>query len=357
MIKLPPREKWFQYILGLTALFVASVAAFFSVMGIGMLFSGAAISAMTMASSLELGKIVATSFLYRYWNKTTKFLKAYLVAAILVLVVITSLGVFGWLSSAYQSSSMQYEMSQQQVSALTEQKGSIGAQIEVSKKRVEALSKIRNDQEVRMNDALNSPTLSRNPTALRQVQEQNVSLIKQTDEDIKTATTTYNKFVNDSMEMDKKIFEIKSDTGKTKDIITFKFVSEAFGLELNSTVKWFIVLIIVVFDPLAVCLILAYNVALFSDKKEEVIVTPPKEDPLPIEPEKKPEPTVVPVVDSAPVVEIDPQENFPKKIVLNELPVQVDVPISTVTSPPKPSSTGLRDNEILHTPTPHSTLR
>lgn len=343
-MKLPSREKLFQYTLGFSALFIASVAGFFSVMGIGLLFSGAAISAMIMATSLELGKIVGISFLYRYWNKTTKFLKVYLTTAILLLVAITSLGVFGWLSSAYQSSSLQYEMSQQQVATLTVQKSSVGSQLELSKKRIESLSKIRNDQEVRMNDALNSPILSRNPTALRQVQEQNVSLIKQTDEDIKESTATYNKFVNDGMDIDKKIFSIKSDTGKTKDIITFKFVSEAFGMELNKTVKWFIVLIIIVFDPLAVCLILAYNV-IVSTERGEVLVNPtPKKEEFK---ESEVEPTV----------ETLPLKVEPTRILLSEVPVQISEPPPTVLSPPKSNTTGLRDSEMFHRPSPHSTLR
>lgn len=337
-MKLPPQEKWFQYILGFSALFIAAIAGFFSIMGIGLLFSGAAISAMVMATSLEIGKVVGISFLYRYWNKTTKFLRVYLAAAILLLVAITSLGVFGWLSSAYQSSSLQYEMSQQQVATLTVQKNSIGSQLELSKNRIESLSKIRNDQEVRMNEALNSPILSRNPTALRQVQDQNVSLIKQTDDDIKESTLTYNKFVGESMEMDKKIFTIKSDTGKTKDIITFKFVSEAFGLELNSTVKWFIILIIIVFDPLAVCLILAYNVILSSEEEKSTVI-PPKEKLL----EPKIEPSVV-----VPPIEI------------TEDKIEVFQPEERCEISPVPKSdntSGLRESEIFHRPTPHSTSR
>lgn len=331
MIKLPPREKWFQYILGISALFIAFVAAYFSVAGISMLFSGAAISTAIMAASLELGKVVSVSFLYRYWHKTTKLLKVYLSAAILMLVVITSLGVFGWLSSAYQSSSMQYEMTQQQVSMLVEQKTAISSQLNMSKQRTDSLMSIRGDQEKRMNEALNSPILSRNPTALRQVQEQNVSLIQQTDKDISAEKEHYNVLVKETTDLDNKIFDTKTKSSKTKDIITFKFVADALGWELNSTVKWFIVVIIVVFDPLAVSLILAYNVAVFSDKKEEpVVVEPPKEEPI----------------------------VAPKKMLLNEVPVSVEptVPEVVVASTPESAQSeipsGLRHSDILHSPQP-----
>ena len=350
--------KWdnlFQYILGLSALFVAAVAAFFSVMGIGMLFSGAAISATTMATSLEVGKIVSTTFLYRYWEKATKFLRVYLVGAIFVLGIITSLGVFGWLSSAYQSSSMRYDITQQQISMLVAQRETMNSEVGLSKQRIDSLMSIRTEQEKRMNEALNSPVLSRNPTALRQVQEQNISLIKQTNEDLSTEKAHYNDLIKESMEADKRILEIRSELIKTKDVITFKFVAEALGWNLNTTVKWFIVIIITVFDPLAVCLILAYNVVAYGDKKkndkkelssiekEQILKKsilldelPAKEDARKITESREPDGLI-----RAPVT--SKEEKHPTLI--KPIPL---VPLST----PTPSmGHGLHDSEIYHSPT------
>jgi len=200
--------------------------------------------------------------------------------------------------------------------------------------------KIRNDQENRMNEALSNPVLSRNPTALRQVQEQNISLISQTDKDIAAEKETHGKYVKETMDMDKKILDAKVDNSKTKDIITFKFVADAFGTDLNTTVKWFIVVIIAVFDPLAVCLILAYNVSLLNKKKEEVELPPTKKmDVQKSEPESKPNSEAADVV---------PTEE-PKKILLNEIPVQVDQI--------QPQNQPLRDNEMLHTPSPEPIRR
>ena len=112
------KDNVFPIILGISALFVAVIAALFSIMGIGMLFSGAFISAVLMASALEFGKLTATTFLYRYWNKTSVWLRSYLIVAIFSLMAITSLGVFGWLSAAYQGSSLKYEVTQQQISVM-----------------------------------------------------------------------------------------------------------------------------------------------------------------------------------------------------------------------------------------------
>lgn len=288
MIKIPfDHKKLFPYILGLSALFVAGIAAFFSVMGIGMLFSGAVISASLMALSLEVGKISATTFLYRYWKKTTTFLKVYLCAAILVLMVITSLGVFGWLSSAYQHSALQYDINQQQISVMVEQKTQLQSQVVISKERVDDLLANRRAQEKRSTDALDSEALLRNPTALRQIQLQNGQLIQDTDREINNEKTRYTDYLNLVFDLDKKIADEKLGTLKSKDVITFKFVAEAIGVDLTKTVKWFIVAIISVFDPLAVSLILAYNVAIFNESTDEPKEVEVEAEPEVIEDEKK----------------------------------------------------------------------
>ena len=278
-------EKIFPIVLGLSALFVAVVAAVFSIMGIGMLFSGAQLSSMIMAASLELGKLTATTFLYRHWKNTTGFLKTYLVLAIVILMVITSLGVFGWLSSAYQASSIKYEVTQQQVGMLVEQKSRMVSDADRSKKRTESLSSLRAEQETRFGETIKNPTLSRNPTQLRQVQEQNLQLMKETDASILETQKKYDMIMSSISGVDNKINEIKLDTTKTKDMITFKFIADAFGVDMTVAVKWFIATIIAVFDPLAVCLILAYNVATFKPTEEASIVSV-KEVEIPKEAEK-----------------------------------------------------------------------
>lgn len=286
IINMKISEKIFPIILGLSALFVAVVAAVFSIMGIGMLFSGAQLSSMIMAASLELGKLTATTFLYRYWKTTTGFLKTYLVLAIVILMFITSLGVFGWLSAAYQTSSIKYEVIQQQVGILTEQKSRMLSDADRSKKRTESLSVLRAEQEIRFGETIKNPTLSRNPTQMRQIQDQNLQLMKETDASIAETQKKYDGIMSSISDTDNKINEIKLDTTKTKDMITFKFIADAFGVDMTVAVKWFIATIIAVFDPLAVCLILAYNVATFSPKKESIVIESVEEVEIPKEAEK-----------------------------------------------------------------------
>jgi hypothetical protein len=324
------QENIFRYVVGLTAIFIATVAATFSILGIGMLFSGAYISTVLMATSLETGKIVATSFLYRFWKKISNWLKVYLVIAVVVLMGITSLGIFGWLSAAYQSSAIQFEISQQKTATLVEERKMVQTQVESSKQQLDMMLGIRSDQEKRMNESLNNPVLARNPTALRQVQEQNIDLIKRTDLDLADQRKKYSDNNAELSNVDRQILESKLQTGKTKDIVTFKFVAEALGMDMNTTVKWFIMVIIVVFDPLAISLILAYNIMAYGDRRSGTI-SGQKEVPTSEPPTEINEPATPPSVQqSSTIVPVDTSKSMESPDLPNFVPAgaaaNVDVP-------------------------------
>ena len=138
---------FFIFLLGLAALLVAGSAAYFSVLGIATLFSGSFYQVVVMAGALEFGKLVATSYLYRYWNKTTWFLKVYLLIAVLILMGITSLGIFGYLSAAYQVNSSKFSQIDSQITLLGQQKEGFEKEIEQINSRVDTLNKSRASQE------------------------------------------------------------------------------------------------------------------------------------------------------------------------------------------------------------------
>jgi len=259
----------FSILLGLSALFVAFCAAYFSVFGIGMLFSGASLSAIIMASSLELGKLVATTYLYRYWKIATSIMKCYLVSAILILMLITSLGIFGYLSAAYQKSSLEYSLSQEKIKIEESQKTFFNDKIVESKKRIDSLNSSRIIQENRLSEAMTNVFLSKNPIQLRQIQQQTIDLINDADSNIKEENDKIQSSISEIQKIDENINNIKLSNIEKKDIQTFKFVADELNMELNKVVKWFILLIIFVFDPLAVCLILAYNSTLNNVKKQK----------------------------------------------------------------------------------------
>jgi len=271
----------FDRLLGITAIVIALVAAFFSVYGIATLFAGAFVLTAIMASALEVGKLVAVTYLYRYWKKTKGFLKTYLSIATLVLMLVTSLGIFGYLSAAYQKSSLEFKAAQDKIVMVEEQKTYLQDKISQSKTRIKTLNDMRLMQESRMNEALTNAFLTRNPIQLKQIQDQTAELIKSADSDIRSENDKIQTTVDEIAKIDQQVNEMKFSSAEKKDIQTFKFVADQFGTSLDKVAKWFIITLIFVFDPLAVALILAYNVATYKNREEEATSNPQPEPPMP----------------------------------------------------------------------------
>jgi len=258
----------FDILLGLTAVVIALVAAFFSVYGIATLFAGAFVLTAFMASSLEIGKLVAVTFLYRYWTKTQKFLKYYLSIATIVLMLVTSMGIFGYLSAAYQKSSIEFKAGQEKITMIEGQKVYLTDKISQSKSRINTLNEMRKLQESRMNESLTNAFLTRTPIQFKQLQDQTAEMIKTADANIEAEQTRIQTTTDDIAKIDHQVNEMKFASANKKDIRTFQFVADQFGTTLDKVAKWFIFTIIFVFDPLAVALILAYNVVTYKKPDE-----------------------------------------------------------------------------------------
>ena len=319
----------FERIVGLSSLFIASCAAFFSIIGIGMLFSGSAIASMIMASSLEIGKLVATTFLYRYWKKSQILLKTYLILAVLALMFITSLGIFGYLTSAYQQSAIENKLSEEKIVYIQDQKKMFDDKINNSKKRIENITKLRTSQEERLNESMTNVIISRNPIQLAQIQQSTKEFIDKSEKDIENENNKIQLSIDEMQKLDKQISDIKLQGSGKKDLQTFKFVADEFGVDINKVVKWFIICLISVFDPLAICLLLAYNTTLgdviyVKDvvKKEE-----PKNEPTVEEiVEQSKEETTQEVKDGQIIKEIIKEVPVHiEKEVIKEIPVEKEV--------------------------------
>jgi hypothetical protein len=256
----------FVAILALTAFVIAGAAAYFSVQGIATLYAGAYISVLVMAGALEAGKIVGTSFLYRYWHRTGLLLKTYLLVAIIALMGITSMGIFGFLTSAYQTSLAEFSNATTQQEFLVSQKAILQSEIESLNSRIVTLNESRKSQESRL------PSMSR--LAARPVYED----IAKAGEEIKEARDRMQVVYDEIKTLDAQNFELQKETSKQKDIGTLKYAAELFNTDINTIVKWFTIAIIFVFDPLAICLILAYNVAIGKryGKVEEIETEEPE---------------------------------------------------------------------------------
>jgi hypothetical protein len=237
----------FKYIVGLSALIVASCAAFFSVHGLATLYAGQFISVCIMAGGLELGKLVAASYLHRYWNQTSLLLKTYLTIAVISLMGITSLGIFGFLTAAFQQSHVKVEMLDSKQGVLESTKQAAVLEIENLNKRIETLNQARLSQEKRL------PNLPKKSAAL--VYDD----IKKSGEEIKNIQQRAQELSEGLKETNEALIMLKAEESKSTDIGTLKFVAQTFGVSVETIVKWFTIIIVLVFDPLAVCLVLAYN--------------------------------------------------------------------------------------------------
>jgi len=250
----------FKYIVGFSAFVVAGCAAFFSVQGLATLYAGQFISVCIMAGGLEFGKLVAASYLHRYWKETNFLLKTYLIIAVISLMTITSLGIFGFLTSAYQESHVKIEMVDYKKQMLETKKTSITEQIDINKKRIDVLNDIRISQEQRVKEAGN----------YKLPREQAYAAIEKANSELNELQEKNKNYFLEINNIETDLLGLKAEESKSTDIGTLKFVSNLFNLDIQTIVKWFTIIIVLVFDPLAVSLVLAYNnIVNRKNKKEE----------------------------------------------------------------------------------------
>ena len=254
----------FKTLVSFSALAIAGCAALFSVTGIGTLFAGAAVSAMVMASALELGKLVGISFLYRYWNEIPKALKSYMAVASVVLIIITSAGIYGYLSSAYAKVAADPLKMNAEVQILNSQAQTLDEEIQRKTQRLDQIISLRGQQENRIDNLISKSTTGSN-TTIRSAQNSLNELNR-------TANTLQREINQASAQRDSlKAKSLTTDVAITtnSDIGTFVYISRAIGVPLDTVVKWFILVIVLVFDPLSICLVLAYNFLQKREQKEQ----------------------------------------------------------------------------------------
>ena len=250
-----------RVLLGISALLVAGCAAFFSVTGLGLLFHGASISVMIMASSLEFAKLVSASYLKSQWSQVGRFLKIYLTSAVIILMFLTSMGIFGFLSDAFQQQSIVIEQVDRQINSINTSIKINQDEINRYNTQIVNLTNIRNSQEANISKLIE-----------RQEGTSRLStMIKNADQQIKSFSLKIDSLNIENTNFYKNIDSIKNkNINLEKQVGGFRFVADAFGVDLKSAVKYFIILIVFVFDPLAIALVLAFNST--NQKKETMII-------------------------------------------------------------------------------------
>ena len=242
------------YLTLLTALAISGVAAYYSIIGLVAIFSASVIPIAVMGVVLETGKLVSAAWLYHYWKKVNKLLKTYLISAVIVLMFITSMGIFGFLSKAHiEQTTVQSDN--------TLQIESIDSQISRQQKDIERAEL----QLTLLDDALKKyvelGAVTKSINARKGQEEERNALIST----INNATNTIASLKKTKYELRTKENELIAEVGPIKYIAELVYGNSETNT-LEEAVRWVIIIIVFVFDPLAVLLLISANISL----KEEM---------------------------------------------------------------------------------------
>jgi hypothetical protein len=259
-------KKLLPFLIAFSALSVSASAAFYSVFGLSHLFAGASTEVIIMAGALEFAKLVVASLLYQYWNVLNKWLRAYLMLAVFILMVITSGGIYGFLSGAFAETNTQSQFLDKQIEIQTAKQN-----VFVEKKEDLSLEKIQLNQTI-----ADLRTSLSNPTSVSYYSEEAGQVITTTSSSTRRAlqselNTTITErdtisqqinAVTDSIAVyDVKILEQQIGNESARELGPLKYMAELTGKPMEQIVNWFMLLIIFVFDPLAIAMVVAANMA------------------------------------------------------------------------------------------------
>jgi hypothetical protein len=266
-------KKFIPILTLIAALSLATVAAYYSVFGISKLFSSQAKAVILMAGILEASKLITASYLERFWKSINLLRKFYLTLALIILMFITSLGIYGFLVSAYQETA--YKVQEVEKKVMVQ---------ETKKKRYqEQLVSITTEKESLNKNITELTTGLANNKIQRKDREGNIinttsgstrrALEKQLDNSMSRRDTLSKKeqILSDSISsIDLKILDLETNSDVAAEIGPLKYVAKITGKDTDKVVNWFILLFIFVFDPLAVILLISANKILLDSKKTNI---------------------------------------------------------------------------------------
>ena len=317
------KDKFLPWFLLFCALGLSGTAAYYSVVGLSIVFIGVALPVIIMGSFLEISKIAIATYLHDKWKETYGVLKLYLTMALVTLSLITSLGIYGLLSTGFQGNIAKLEINEKQIK-----------NIEVKKERFEEvkgeLTKEKNTLDgdiTKLREGLSNNTTTQSvdgrtgqvitrannanrksfETQLAQAQVRRDTISKRIDN------------MNDSItKLDVDILNMESEEISGSELGALKYVSELLDWDIKRTANLFILILIFVFDPLAITLVIATNQA-FKGKRKDEDDSPKQEEDSPKESLKVEDNTYLEEMDS-PKQEIIPQEEQPSKPLIEEVP-------------------------------------
>jgi hypothetical protein len=249
----------------ISALSVSGSAAFYSVSGLSKLFAGAALEVMIMAGSLEAAKLVTATLLHRYWKTISIWLKTYLTIAVVILVLITSMGIYGFLSAAYQDTFNKLMQRDNKISFLQEKADFYQSDVTRYEKELEQISAniatLSNAKatSIQVRDTtVAGGVRSTVSTAELRLSQQRITAEEANRADIRAKRD----IVADSLQkFQLEILQLKSDTDVAGELGPLEYLSGLTGVSMDKIINWLLIVIVFVFDPLAISLVIAANFA------------------------------------------------------------------------------------------------
>lgn len=259
------RKSIFPIIITLSALSVSASAAFYSISGLSKLFAGASTEVIIMASSLEVAKLVIASLLYRYWKDLNKVLRSYLVVAETLLILITSIGIYGFLSAAYQDTYRQLTIKDNQTQFLTQKKDfyekdvtRFDTELERISTNISTLSNAKSSSiQIKDTSVVGGvrTTISTSEVRLAQkrieVEEQNRKNVQAKREIAADSLQKYQL----------QILELDNNTEVAGELGPLQYIANLTGKSMDKIINILLIVIVFVFDPLAISLVIAANFA------------------------------------------------------------------------------------------------
>ena len=259
------KKGFLPFLIGFSAISVSGSAAFYSVFGLSKLFAGASMEVIIMAGSLEVAKLVTASLLYQYWDKINKILRTYLSIATIILVIITSMGIYGFLSAAYQDTFNQLtyvenekKFIQQKVDFYQQDLTRYDKELQQILDNISTLSNAKS-QSIQIKDT-SVVGVIRKPISTAELRlAQNRITVEENNR--KNVQVKRNIAVDSLRRYQSKILELDNNTEVAAELGPLKYISGLTGYPMDKIINVLLLVIIFVFDPLAVSLVIAANFA------------------------------------------------------------------------------------------------
>jgi len=262
------KRTWFIILMSLSTLALAGSAAYYSVFGLSSLFAGARFEVIIMASALEFSKLILASYLHNHW-KRAGWMKWYLTIALVTLMLITSAGIYGFLTSAYQKTADQLGVLDKQVEVVELKKSRFeeslnGYKVEKTQLNgsITELTKGLSNNTIQYKDRETGEIITTTSSSTRRVLTEQLNDMKTQRDGVSIKMEALTDSIT---KLDLQILDLESNNEVAAEVGPLRYMAEITGKSMGVIVNWFTLLIVFVFDPLAISMVIALNKLLNKD--------------------------------------------------------------------------------------------